>query len=194
MEILLLTEFLVEISASISLLIFSILMFILPKIKNIRSIFYIRISLFFLSLVKCFDGFATLNYELSARIFGVFTFPAVFFAIIGISLTIRDSSKSFIFYIIFGFGILLLYLATQPEATRRVITFGYQVVKVAGLYRFLIFSFTSLFSLYMFYWGIKTSLNAPFLIRKEANICLIGTILSSISGFLFSRGPKSPSN
>ena len=185
MEILLLAEFLVEISASICFLILSILMFVLPKIKNIRSIFYIRISLFFFGLVKLFDGFATLNNDLLGRVCGVMIFPTVLFAIIGINLTIKDSANSFIFYIVFGLGILLLYISIQPEATIRVTTFNYQVVKSFGLFRFIMYLFLFLFICYILFWGIKTSLNAPFLIKKEANIFLIGTILSSIFGFLF---------
>ncbi len=185
METLLLLELLIEFGASICFLIFTILMFILPKIKTIRSVFFIRISFIFFSLFKFFDGFATLNNDLSARLVGIFIFPAVFFAIIGINFTIKDSANSFILYIIFGFGILSLYLATQPEAITKLITFNYEVVKVAGLFRYLVLSFIALFAFYMLYWIIKTWLNAPYLIKKEANVFLIGGMISSIIGLIF---------
>ena len=49
--------------------------------KNITSLFYLRIAFFFLFLAKISDGFAVLDIDFSAQFVGCFTVPAVCFTV-----------------------------------------------------------------------------------------------------------------
>ncbi|MBN1214038.1 MAG: hypothetical protein JXA99_01225 [Candidatus Lokiarchaeota archaeon] len=155
-------------------------MVIKPKVKNIPSLFYIKISLFIMAALKFFDSLATLNYEICAITVGILSFPAVFFAVIGINYTIKDTSKTYSLYLVFAMGILLLYLAFQPGGVTTIEANGFKASKITGVYRILFLFITAMYAIYMFYWGLKTRLNVPILIKKEGNIFFIGVLLCSI--------------
>ncbi|MFX1569489.1 MAG: hypothetical protein ACFFCV_14095 [Promethearchaeota archaeon] len=172
-------EIIVEIFASSIILIATLLMFITPRTKNIKSLSYIRVALFFMAMLFILDLLANLFLNLFiSRICGLMLFPSAVFFAIGINYTIKETSNSPFLLIAVGLGILYTYLAFQPGAVRFEIEGGYLNVNWTGLYELEGLIFIFFVGSASFYWGLKTWLNAPFLIKKEATIFFIGTLIN----------------
>lgn len=171
-------EIIVEIFTSSIILIATLLMFITPRTRNIKSLSYIRVALFFMGMLFTLDLLANLflNQFLS-RISGLMLFPSAVFFAIGINYTINEKSNSPFLLIAVGLGILYTYLAFQPGAVGFEIEGGYLNVNWIGLYELGGSIFIFFVGSASFYWGLKTWLNAPFLIKREALIFFIGTVI-----------------
>ncbi len=172
-------EVIVEIFTSVIILIATLLMYITPRTKKVRSLSYIRLALFFMGMLFTFDLLANLFLNtLLSRICGLMLFPSAMFFAIGINYTIKETSNSPFLVIAVGLGVLYYYLAFQPGAVGIEIEGGYLNMNWMGLYElggsFFIFFVGSA----SFYWGLKTWLNAPFLIKRNALIFFIGTIIN----------------
>jgi len=123
--------------------------------------------------------------EMLARITGIILFPTTIFLIIGINYTIRETFYSKGLIICFGLGILFAYLTFQPGVVESSLETGYLRMNWTGAFNILAIVFTAIIALYLFYWGLKTWLNAPVLIKKEASIFLLGIIITSPVGMVF---------
>lgn len=171
-------EVIVEIFTSITIFIAVLLTYFEPKTKKIRSLFFIRMALIFMVLYFVFDLLANLFLSATlARIYPIMLFPTSMFFIIGINFMIKETINSIIFILAFGAGVLLCYLAFQPDAVGFEFEWGYLTVNPVGMFEVLEDFLIFLLFIPIFYWGIKTWLNAPFFIKKEALIFFIGIII-----------------
>jgi len=172
-------EVIVEIFTSTIILIATLLMYITPRTKNIRSLSYIRLGLFFMGMLFMLDLLANLFLiTLLSRISGLMLFPSAVFFVIGINYTIKETSNSPFLIIIIGLGVLYSYLAFQPGAVGFELVGGHLNLNWIGLYELVGSIFIFFVACASFYWGLKTWLNAPFLIKREALIFFMGTVIN----------------
>ncbi|GAI68058.1 unnamed protein product, partial [marine sediment metagenome] len=172
-------EVFVEVFTSTVILIAIILMYITPRTKNIKSLSYIRLALFFMGMLFTLDLLANLFLlTLLSRISGLMLFPSAMFFAIGINYTIKETSNSPILIIVIGLGVLYCYFAFQPGAVGFEYNGGYLNVNWIGLYELVGSIFIFFVGSASFYWGLKTWLNAPFLIKREALIFFLGTVIN----------------
>ena len=171
-------EVVVEIFASLTIFIAILLTYFEPRTKKIRSLFYIRMGMLFIGLYFVFDLLANLFLStILARLYPIMLFPGSMSFIIGINYMIKESFNSIILMLAFGAGVLLCYLSLQTNAVRYEFEWGYLHINPTGM--FVVFEdFLSFFLIIpVFYWGLKTWLNAPLFIKKEAHIFFIGIIM-----------------
>ncbi|MBA7577526.1 hypothetical protein ES708_19379 [subsurface metagenome] len=180
-------EVIVEIFTSTTIFIAVLLTYFEPRTKKIRSLFFIRMAMIFMGLYFVLDLLANLFLSTTlARLYPLMLFPTTMFFIIGINFIIKESINSFILIIAFGAGVLLCYLAFQPDAVGFEVEWGYLNVNPVGIFEVLEDFLAFLLFIPVFYWGLKTWLNAPVLIRKEALIFFIGIIIAApITLFIF---------
>ncbi|MCK4687544.1 MAG: hypothetical protein KAT66_05395 [Candidatus Lokiarchaeota archaeon] len=172
-------EVIVEIFTSVIILIATLLMYITPRTKNIKSLSYIRLGLFFMGMLFALDLLANLFLlTLLCRISGLMLFPSAVFFAIGINYTIKETSNSPFLIIVIGLGVLYCYLAFQPGAIGFEYEGGHLNVNWIGLYELVGSIFIFFVGSASFYWGLKTWLNAPFLIKREALIFFLGTVIN----------------
>lgn len=172
-------EVIVEIFTSAFTLLAMLLMYITPRTKKIRSLSYIRLGLFFMGMLFTLDLLANLFLiTLLSRISGLMLFPSAVFFAIGINYTIKETSNSPFLILVVGLGVLYCYLAFQPGAVGFELVGGHLNLNWIGLYELLGSIFIVFVGSASFYWGIKTWLNAPFLIKREALMFFIGTVLN----------------
>ena len=150
---------------------------------KIDSLNYIRLSWFFMALFLYFDGISLLLMSLLLyRIYVLLLLPATILFIIGINYTIKESFNSVNLIFVGCLGILLCYLVFQPDAVKTGTEYGYPTINWVGPFLYMVIIFQILMSSILFYWALKTWKNAPFLIKKEARLLLIGTIILSPGG------------
>jgi hypothetical protein len=172
-------EVIVEIFTSTVILIAIMLMYVTPRTKNIKSLLYIRLALFFMGMLFTLDLLANLFLiTLLSRISGLMLFPSALFFAIGINYTIKETSNSPFLIIVIGLGVLFCYLAFQPGAVGIEFEGGHLNMNWIGLYELVGSIFIFFVGSASFYWGLKTWLNAPFLIKREALIFFMGTVIS----------------
>lgn len=172
-------EVIVEIFTSAITLLATLLMFITPRTKNIKSLSYIRLGLFFMGMLFTLDLLANLFLiTLLSRISGLMLLPSAVFFAIGINYTIKETSNSPFLIIVVGLGVLYCFLAFQPGAVGFEFAGGFLNMNWIGLYEAVGSFFIFFVGSASFYWGLKTWLNAPFLIKREALIFFIGTVIN----------------
>ncbi len=123
--------------------------------------------------------------EILGLISGFIVVFATIFIIIGVNYTINENFNSFGLQIVIALAVLFLYLGFQPGAIEIEFQSGYFRVSWVGLFGILGMVFTGIAMLYLFYWGLRTWLNAPFLIKKEASIFLFGILIIFPFSFIF---------
>jgi hypothetical protein len=167
-------------------LIVIIISYLSPKSKKIPSLFFIRLGFIFFWIYMLFDGLAILLINEVIIIFsGLLLIPMTIFITIGITYTIKETLYSKGLLVICGLSILFIYIGMQPGATKIGFEAGYLRVDWAGFFNIIAILFTCISVLYLFYWGTKTWLNAPFLIKKEASIFFMGILFICPLGLLF---------
>ena len=172
-------EVIVEIFTSAIILLATLLMYITPKTKNIKSLSYIRFGLFFMGMLFTLDLLANLFLNtLLSRISGLMLFPSAVFFAIGINYTIKETSNSPFLLIAVGLGVLYCFIAFQPGAVGFEFVGGHLSVNWIGLYELIGSIFIFFVGSASFYWGLKTWMNAPFLMKREALIFFIGTVIN----------------
>ncbi|MFX1427604.1 MAG: hypothetical protein ACFFBE_14205 [Promethearchaeota archaeon] len=160
------------------ILIAALLTYFEPKTKRIKSLLFMRIGMILLTGFFYFDGLNILfldhtlsRISLLLLVFGIGLF------LIGVSLVVTDSYNS-VFLILYScIGAISCYLAFQPGLIKTVTEAGYLNVNWVGILSFMGDILQGIGSLIIMYWGLKTWLNVPFLIRREALIYLTGIIL-----------------
>jgi hypothetical protein len=171
-------EVIVEIFTSATVFVAVLLTYFEPRTKKIRSLFFIRMGMLFMALYFVFDLLANLFLStILARFYPIMLFPTVMFFVIGINFMIKESFNSILLIITIGAGVLLCYLAFQPNAVGFEVEGGYLNVNPVGMFEVLEDFFSFFLFIPVFYWGLKTWLNVPVLIRKEALIFFIGIII-----------------
>jgi len=149
--------------------------------KKIISLYYFVFIFFCFSLFFYLEGlsFLFLNTTLG-RIYNTISFPALISLLLVINYTKKENIFSLNLIPIFCLGTLLCYLAFDPKTATIIIEDGYPTIIWTGLFNIIGILMLVLFSLYFFYWAVKTWIHAPIEIKKEATIFLYGDFFMSI--------------
>lgn len=179
-------EVILELIIGIAGLFLTIITFLTPKAQRITSLNFIKATFLGMSLFWIFDGFSILFIsDFFSRLSGLMLIPASLSLIIGINYTIRETYYSKGFTLAFGLSFLFLFIGLQPNATILSTESGYLRVEWVGLFEIFAILHTAIIGLYLFYWGIKTWLNAPLLIKKETSLFFLGISVAVIIGLFF---------
>lgn len=180
------SEAIVEILVAILIFIGVFLIYFEPKTKKIKSLVFIQVGISFIGAFFALDAFGILFLNIViGKIAGLMFFPSAIFTAIGINYVIKETYNSIFLIIGSSFGILLCFLAFLPDAVIIEYVNGEMTINWSG-YFLLIGDFYQLLPLLLlFYWVFRTWLSAPFPIKKEATIFLIGTILGSPIALVF---------
>ncbi len=180
-------EVIIDIIVSILIFISAILTFKSPNTKKIKSLFFIRLGIIFISLFFLFEGLSLLFLSiLFHQIHSVSFLFSTFFMFIGINYTMRESPFSWNLIPLLLFTIPYLYLIFQPGMIIITYEFGYKTVAWTELLIIVGVIIIFLALIILFYWGLKTYVNSPFLIKKEAKIFIIGiTFITIFSTSIF---------
>lgn len=179
-------EVIVDFIVAISGFVLTITTYIKPKTKKITSLNYIRLAIFSSSVFMFLDGLSLLYVsKLLSIITGFTLIPLTLSLVIGITYIIKENFYSPGFIIIIGLSALLIYLGFQPNAVDIQIQGGYTRIPWIGLFGDIGMILTIISEIYLFYWGIKTLKNAPFLIKKEARVFFLGILLASVVTMFF---------
>ncbi len=170
-------EAIVDLIVAIIILSASILTYIAPKTKKIKSLFYLRLGIMFMGIFLLLEGFSFIfGSILLNQIHTITIFFAALFTLIGINYTMKENFLSINLIPILCLGIPLVYLTFQPGMIVHSSEYGYPTI----IWRDLLFIVGNIFQFYVacavFYWGLKTWINAPFLIKRDANFFMIGII------------------
>lgn len=174
-------EVIIDFILAIIGLIFAISIYFAPKLKRVRSLLFITLSMVCGSFIMLIDGIALLYTNVLLSVLeGIIFFPAAISLIIGINYTMKESPFSIGLLICVFFGGILCYAATLPNAAKVMVEGGYLRVAWLGLFDFMGLVMSLIMLFYLFYWGLKTWLNAPLLLKREATFFFLGIMLSSI--------------
>jgi len=179
-------EVIVDFIIAITGFVLTITTYIKPKTKKMTSLNYIRLSIFCSSIFILLDGLAILYIsKLLSIITGFILIPLTLSLVIGITYIIKEDFYSPGFLIVIGLSVLLIYLGFQPNAVDIQMQGGYIRLPWIGLFGNIGMILTIISEIYLFYWGIKTLKNTPFLIKKEARVFFIGIFLASFVTMFF---------
>ncbi len=171
----------IEIIVGIIVMVAGILTYFEPKTKKIKSLYFIRLGIIFMSLFFLVSSIAILYLNtIIYRIGVLMLIPTSVFFIIGINYIIKETFNSITLIIAFCLGILYCYLALNPNSVIIKMQFGFLNLDMRGLFEVIGDFITVLLGVEVFYWGLKTWLNTPFLIKKEAFIFFIGLVFISV--------------
>jgi len=180
-------EVIADLVVGSTLIVLILLTFAIPKTKRILSLFCIRLSFICLSFFFLLGSLAILFLNLLLmKLSVIFLFPACIFLIIGVNYSMKDSFYSISLFPVFFLGALLCYLVFQPGTIELRVINGIQTFYWVGLFNIIAYSLIAIFAIYTFYWGLKTWISAPFLIKKEATIFFFGTNIFTITGVIIS--------
>ena len=164
----------------------SLATYIAPKTKKIKSLFYIRLGLIFMSIYSFFEAFSVLFMSIEISWLSAFSIIlAAFFFSIGINYIFKETYISLNLIFISCLSVLIFYFALQPGAFKINKVGEFTIISWIGLFGFFtdILSFSVV--ILLFYWGFKTWINSPFLIKKEASFFLLGIFFLSIFNSMF---------
>jgi hypothetical protein len=162
-------------------IVFTIITYIKPKTKKLTSLNYIRLAIFTFSVFIFFDGLSILYVsKFLGVITGFILIPLTLSLVIGVRYSTSESFYSRGFIVVVGLSVLFLYLGFQPNAIIILIQEGNIWLVWTGLFSIIAMILTAITLVYMFYWGIKTLKNAPFLIKKEAYLFFLGIFFGSV--------------
>ncbi|MFX1375270.1 MAG: hypothetical protein ACFFA0_05615 [Promethearchaeota archaeon] len=160
------------------ILVAALLTYFEPKTKRIKSLLFMRIGMMFLVVFFYLDGFALLHLShFLSRLSVIFMVFGIGFYLIGVNLVVTDSYNSIFLVIYSCIGAITCYLTFQPDLIITEFEMGYLNVNWVGMLTLMGDLLQGIGGLIIIYWGIKTWLNVPFLIKKEALIYLTGIIL-----------------
>ncbi|MHA1192083.1 MAG: hypothetical protein ACTSP9_07275 [Promethearchaeota archaeon] len=173
-------EGLIDLITGAVILITAIVTYTSPKTKKIISLFYIRlgiISMGFLMIIEAISSLLLIEYLSVVSIY--FAILGTIFMIMGVNYTLKESYMSLGLLIAIAASSVLIYLTFQPGVVNIVHTNDYVTIRWQGLFSLIGDGLVLYLVGYIFYWGIKTWLNAPFLIKKEATLLFSGIIIFS---------------
>ncbi len=154
------------------------------SIKKTVPIIYFRLFFYFFTIMMLLGGLSLVfNNEILSRLCGIMLFPLSISLIIAINYLMRESYYSISLIIVFCLGILYTYEGIKPESINTAIHLRYAKLFEIGLFGIIFFLFTIIICFYFLYWAIKTRINAPILIKKEASY-LLYTIVFAFFGII----------
>ncbi|MHA1104724.1 MAG: hypothetical protein ACTSPN_03280 [Promethearchaeota archaeon] len=171
-------EGLIDLITGVVILITALITYTSPKTKKIISLFYIRLGIISMGIFIICEAVSSLFLiEYLSVVSMFFVILSLIFIIMGVNYTLKESYMSLGLLIAIAASSLLIYLAFQPGVVKIVNSNNYMTVRWQGLFSLIGDGLVLYLIGYIFYWGIKTWLNAPFLIKKEANFFFLGIII-----------------
>ncbi|MFX0074015.1 MAG: hypothetical protein ACFE96_01125 [Candidatus Hermodarchaeota archaeon] len=165
-----------DMTVSVLVLISLIITVIAPKTKRIYHLRFIQLSLLGISLYYFFEALTYLLLSgILAIISGILLFPTTVFILIGVNYIMREKINPITLVGICCFGVIFCFSAFFPEAVAVDIVDRFTIIRLTGWFRVITEIFHILYIGIIGYWGIISWVNAPFLIKKEANLFLIAT-------------------
>ncbi|MHA1987422.1 MAG: hypothetical protein ACW98D_12350 [Promethearchaeota archaeon] len=153
-----------------------------PRIKKNRSLFFIRLWLISYSIHFFLYALSNLYLEIFIdQLSLIVMFPTTIFLIIGINYITKEMVFSYTLLLAFGIGVLLLYLVAQPGMIQIQIQSGELAIIETGLLEINYDLLLAITGLTLLYWGVRTRINSPLMIRREANIFIIGLIVGVLA-------------
>ncbi|MFX1500163.1 MAG: hypothetical protein ACFFDH_04265 [Promethearchaeota archaeon] len=163
------------------LLITAILPFHSKKVSKLRSIFYLKLVWYFVTLFFYIESLSYLFLSIFLnRLHSLLLIPPTIFLICSINYTTKETIYSKNLILLVGAAVLYVYLVFQPESFVISYKYSFYTIKWMGLFDIVAGIFQVISLVYLFIWGYRTWKNAPFLIKREASIFFIGTSLSSV--------------
>jgi hypothetical protein len=160
------------------------LTYIEPKVKKIRSLFFIRLGMISFGIFFLLDGLSIVFLStVMGKISALTLIPISIFFIVGINYIIKESYNSILLIIVGSFGTILTIFSLLPDSVIIEYELGYFTVNWAGYFLIMGDLLTMIPLMVVFYWGLKTYFNSPVLIKREAKIFFIGIILTSPLNF-----------
>ena len=179
-------EVIVAFIIAISGFVLTIITYIKPKTKKITSLNYIRLAILIFSIFMFIDGLSILYVSKHLGIIsGFILIPFTLSLVIGVTYIAKESYYSYGFIIVVGLSVLFVYLGFQPNAVDIKVQGGYIWLVWIGLFGNIGMILTAIGGAYIFYWGIETLKNAPFLIKKEAYLFFLGIFVASVVSMVF---------
>ena len=179
-------EVITDFTLTIIGIVFTIITYIKPKTKKLTSLNYIRSAIFCFSVFIFFDGLSILYVsKFLGIITGFILIPLTLSLVVGVTYITKENFYSHGFIVVVGLSVLLVYLGFQPNAVDIKIQEGNIWLLWTGLFSNIGMILTAITEVYMFYWGIKTLKNAPFLIKKEAYLFFLGIFFGSVVALVF---------
>ena len=173
-------EVIAELFVGIIVFFLALLTYISPKTKKIKSLFYIRLSLLFIVTFFLISGISILILDiLLHKLAAIFIIPACVCLIIGINYSMKDSYFSLNLIAVLCIGTLFTYFILQPNVIKLAISSGYKTLIWVGLFEIIGNLLLFIYSASVLYWVLKTWINAPVLIKKEAFILVIGIVIAN---------------
>ncbi|NVM37136.1 MAG: hypothetical protein HWN81_16175 [Candidatus Lokiarchaeota archaeon] len=172
-------EGIVDFVVATILLIASILSYLEPKTKKIKSVFFIRLGIFLMAMFFYVDGMTILFLnEIFSRINAIILFLSITFLIIGVNYIVTESFNSIGLIVICCLGALICYLAFQPGTVEKIIQRGNLNINWVGIFEIMGNLVQIMGVIVLFIWGLRTWLGAPFLIKREALLFFIGILIT----------------
>jgi len=177
-----------------SLVVFILLgMLILSYLKlrhaQMKSLFFIRLSWLFMAMFFLVEVFSDLFLNVFlARLYNLFLIPMVFFYLIGINYSKKESVYSVSLIILLLLVPIFCILAFSPNSLVIIAVSGFNYLKIvsAGLFDVFVSLFTLISTILPAYWGILIWRNTPFLYKKEAFLLVLGTsILTAFAMIIY---------
>jgi len=179
-------EVITDFTLTIIGIVFMIITYIKPKTKKLTSLNYIRLAIFSFSVFIFFDGLSILYVsKFLGIITGFILIPLTLSLVVGVTYITKESFYSYGFIVVVGLSVLFLYLGFQPNAIIIQIQEGNIWLLWTGLFSNIAMILSAITTVYIFYWGIKTLKNAPFLIKKEAYLFFLGIFFGSVVAMIF---------
>ena len=167
-------------------LVFTVITYLKTKPKKITSLNYIRLAIFNFSVLIFIDGLSIIYVSKTLSIIsGFILIPLTFSLVIGVTYITKESYYSYGFIVVVGLSVLFVYFGLQPNAVSIQIQGGHIRLPWLGLFSNIGMLLTAVIEVYLFYWGIKTLMNAPFLIKKEAYLFFFGVFFGSVVAIVF---------
>jgi len=162
-----------------------IITIVAPKTKKIFHLIFIKLGILGIAMFYFLGAISFLFLsEILIIISGILLFPITIFFLIGINYITREKVNTFSLVSTCCLGVILCVFAFFPEA----VVIGYEdrflMIQWGGWFKVIAEIFHILFIGIVGYWGIITWVNAPFLIKKEANLFLIATSLMVVRGLI----------
>ncbi len=175
-------EGIVNIISSSFLFVLVIILQISPRTNKILSVKYLALSFLFASIFSFLVFFSILFLsEMITIVYNLMLIGVALFFVIGLNYIMKDRIFSTNLLIALILSALLVYAAFQSPVVKLITVDGYYSTIVVGYFSLFSDLLSALILLNAFYWGLKTLLYCPPIIKTKAKIFFIGTTIMSIA-------------
>ncbi|MBN1214268.1 MAG: hypothetical protein JXA99_02385 [Candidatus Lokiarchaeota archaeon] len=154
------------------------------KQNKIMSLFFIQVAVLCFGLFNISNSLSIIfNNEIFSRLTGMLMFPCVFFMIIAINYSLKDSYFSNSLLAIIALGSVLTYLGFQPNSV--YFDINNNIYRWSGAFLIITGIFNFINPLYLLLWGIRTWRDSPYSTKRESIIFLSGHVIFTIGAVVF---------